>query len=215
MSLVENLHRDYGNFKLAVPRWEIPDEGVTVLWGPSGSGKTSIFRHLIGLENVPEMKWDFQGIDLAKLKTPERRLGVVFQSLELFPHMTAEENIRFAAKSRRLSPERTQKKLSRLLQTLQLQSCRDRLAPLLSGGEKQRVAIARALIGEPRILLLDEPFSSLDQDLRNESRLLIRALIREEKIPTLLVTHDQDDVKALADRVWTLKEGRFVSGPGL
>jgi ABC-type sulfate/molybdate transport systems ATPase subunit len=215
VSLVEYLQHDYGDFKLTIPRWEIPDEGVTVLWGPSGSGKTSIFRHLIGLENCAQMKWDFQGVDLAKLKTPERKLGVVFQSLELFPHMTAEENIRFAAKSRKLSPEKTQKKLSRLLQALQLQTCKDRLSPLLSGGEKQRVAIARALIGEPRLLLLDEPFSALDQDIRAESRRLIKDLIREEKIPTLLVTHDQEDVKALADRVWVLKEGRFVSGPGL
>lgn len=210
VSLVENLFRDYGNFKLHIPRWEIPDEGVAVLWGPSGSGKTSIFRHLIGLESAPQMKWTFRGEDLAQLKAPQRRLGVVFQSLELFPHMTAEENIRFAAKSRGLSPEQTRQKISRMMDTLQLGSCRGTLAGVLSGGEKQRVAIARALVGSPRILLLDEPFSALDQGLRGESRQLIKKVIHEEKIPAVLVTHDQEDVDVLADQVWHLENGRFV-----
>ena len=96
MSFVENLFRDYGDFKVEIPKWEILDEGVTVLWGPSGSGKTTVFRILLGLEPCPAMKWNFQGENLAKLKTPDRRLGVVFQTLELFPHMSAEENILFA-----------------------------------------------------------------------------------------------------------------------
>src|SRR5690606_35874023 len=100
MSLVEGLIRDYGDFKIEIPRWEIPDLGVTALWGPSGSGKTSVFRLLIGLEPCPTLAWTFAGEDLAKLSPPARRLGVVFQNLELFPHMTAEENVLFAARAR-------------------------------------------------------------------------------------------------------------------
>src|ERR1044072_1169533 len=107
MSLVENLIKDYGDFKVDIPRWEIPDRGVTALWGPSGAGKTSVFRVLIGLEECPGLKWTFGGEDLATLPVPQRRLGVLFQSLELFPHMTAQENIEFAAAAAKLDSAAT------------------------------------------------------------------------------------------------------------
>ena len=210
MSYVENIKRDYGDFKLDIPHWEILDEGVTVLWGPSGSGKTSLFRILLGLEACPGFTWNFQGQDLAKLKTPERRLGVVFQSLDLFPHMTAEENILFAARARRIDPVKAQKRLQELTTELQMTDFINRKAEVLSGGEKQRVALARAIIGEPRLLLLDEPFSALDEELREGSRKLVKNVITTEKIPTLLVTHDQRDVDMLANKVSTLRQGSLV-----
>src|SRR4051794_28520253 len=104
MSSVQNMFRKYSDgFEIQIPNWQIADAGVTALWGPSGSGKTTIFRILIGLESCPRLTWTFQGEDLAKLPIPERRLGVVFQSFELFPHMTGEENILFAAKARRVT----------------------------------------------------------------------------------------------------------------
>lgn len=210
MSYVENIKRDYGDFKLDIPHWEILDEGVTVLWGPSGSGKTSLFRILLGLEACPGFTWNFQGQDLAKLKTPERRLGVVFQSLDLFPHMTAEENILFAARARRIDPVKAQKRLQELTTELQMTDFINRKAEVLSGGEKQRVALARAIIGEPRLLLLDEPFSALDEELREGSRKLVKNVITTEKIPTLLVTHDQRDVDMLGNKVSTLRQGSLV-----
>lgn len=209
MSLVENLFHDYGDFKIDIPSWEIPDQGVTVLWGPSGSGKTSIFRLLIGLEKPTRLKWTFGTEDLAKLPTPERKLGVVFQSYELFPHMTAEENIRFAAKSRNVSDEETKNRLAKFTELLKLNPFLDRKAALLSGGEKQRTALARALIGKPRILLLDEPFTALDEELRDESRRLVRALITEEKIPALLITHDRQDVASLGDKIAQVRNGKL------
>lgn len=210
MSYVENLTRNYGDFLLEVPQWEILDQGVTVLWGPSGSGKTSIFRILLGLEDCPGLKWNFRGEDLAKLKSPDRRLGVVFQTLDLFPHMTAEQNILFAARARKIDNQKAQKHLDQLTTELRMKSFLKRPAAVLSGGEKQRVAIARALIGEPRLLLLDEPFSALDQELREESRQLIKQLIKERAIPTLLVTHDTRDVEVLADKISIIKNGRIV-----
>src|ERR1044072_1600933 len=118
MSLVENLVRSYEGFELNIPRWEIPDTGITALWGPSGSGKTTVFRMLIGLEPCPGLKWTFKGEDLAAQPVPERRLGVVFQSLELFPHMTAEDNILFAARARRLESGEAQKRIQHLSQEL-------------------------------------------------------------------------------------------------
>lgn len=209
MSYVENLHRDYGDFKLDIDSWEILDQGVTVLWGPSGSGKTSVFRILLGLEPCPGLHWIFHGEDLARLKTPDRRLGVVFQTLDLFPHMTAEENILFAAKARKVDSKKVSTTLKELSDVMQMQGFLQRKAAVLSGGEKQRVAIARAIIGEPRLLLLDEPFSALDQELREESRKIVKQVIEVEKIPTLLVTHDQRDVEVLANKVTTIRHGRL------
>ncbi len=210
MSLVENLFKNYGDFKIDIPSWEILDEGVTVLWGPSGSGKTSVFRLLVGLEKASNFKWIFLNHDLAKMAVPQRRLGVVFQTLDLFPHMTAEANILFAAKAREIPMEQAYDKLRELTQVLQMQSFLDRPVRVLSGGERQRVAIARALSGDPRVLLLDEPFSALDQELRQESRALIKRVIEKEKIPTLLVTHDPLDVEVLANKVSTIKHGQIV-----
>lgn len=210
MSYVENLHREYGDFKIDIDKWEILDEGITVLWGSSGSGKTSIFRILLGLDPCPGMRWIMRGEDLAKLETPQRRLGVVFQTFDLFPHMTAEENILFAARARGVEAKRVSDRMRELTDVLQMEGFLKRRASVLSGGEKQRVAIARAIIGEPRLLLLDEPFSALDQELREESRNLVRRVIDAEKIPTLLVTHDERDVEALADKVTNLRDGRLV-----
>ena len=210
MSFVENLRLEYGDFKIDIPQWEILDQGVTVLSGPSGSGKTSVFRALLGLETSPTMKWSFAGQDLARLKTPQRRLGVVFQTLDLFPHMTAKENILFAARAREVNQEKARGRLKDLAQILKMESFLDRQAGVLSGGERQRVAIARAIMGEPRLLLLDEPFSALDQELREESRKLVRSVIDSENIPTLLVTHDQKDVDILANKVSFIRQGKII-----
>ena len=202
MSFVENLIYKYDDIKIQIPKWQIPDQPVTVLWGPSGSGKTTLLRILMGLENAsPGMKWVFKGQDLAPMKAPERRLGVVFQTLELFPHMSARKNILFAAQARKISENDFQIKLKKYVDLLQMGPFLDRSVQILSGGEKQRVALVRALIGNPRILLLDEPFSSLDESLREESRNLLRKVIQEENIPVLMVTHDRQDVEKLADKV--------------
>ncbi|MES2965197.1 MAG: ATP-binding cassette domain-containing protein [Bdellovibrionota bacterium] len=212
MSWVRNLKHDYGDFKIDIPEWEILDQGVTALWGPSGAGKTSVFRLLLGLDR-PEVgfSWKFGDVDLAALATPERRLGVVFQTLELFPHMTARENIWFAAEARGIERTRAEAHLNSLVETLAIGSFLDRRAIVLSGGERQRVALARALIGEPRLLFLDEPFSALDANLRQEARALVKRVIEREKIPTVLITHDPEDLGVLATRVTQLQGGRLVS----
>jgi ABC-type Fe3+/spermidine/putrescine transport system ATPase subunit len=210
MGLVQNLIRDYGDFKVDISSWTIEDKGITALWGPSGSGKTSIFRLLIGLEPCPGLKWEFNGVDLAQLPVPERRLGVVFQTYELFPHLSAEENIQFAAQARKIPKDQTAKDLQELIEELQLQGCRTRQAYLLSGGEKQRVALARALIGQPRFLFLDEPFSAIDEDLRDDARQLVKRVIEHRRIPTLLITHDRRDVAFLAHQMVEILDGRIV-----
>lgn len=209
MSLVKNLRADYGDFRIDIPSWEILDEGVTALWGPSGAGKTSVFRLLLGLDRAePGFTWEFAGGEnLAALPTPARRLGVVFQSLELFPHMTARENILFAAEARGLGDVSAH--FDRLVGTLALSGVLERRASVLSGGERQRVALARALIGKPRLLFLDEPFSALDADLRADARALVRAALAAEKIPAVLITHDRTDLEALATKVTEIHNGRI------
>lgn len=211
MSRVENMVRAYEGFRLDIPHWEIADSGVTALWGPSGAGKTTVFRMLIGLEECPGLSWTFKGEDLAKLPIPDRRLGVVFQTPELFPHMSAEENVLFAARARRLPREEVTGRLGTLARALRLDGLLGREARVLSGGEAQRVAIARALIGKPRFLFLDEPFSSLDAELKAEARKLVKDVIRDMAVPTLLITHDPDDLAALADQVVKIESGRLIS----
>lgn len=210
MSLVKNLIRDYDGFKIEIPLWEIPDQGVTALSGPSGSGKTSVFRLLIGLEPCPGLEWIFEGENLAALPPPDRRLGVLFQTLELFPHMTAEENILFAARARNMPAQEAAARLKELAGDLKLQNCLTRKGALLSGGEAQRVALARAVIAQPRFLFLDEPFSSLDADLKGEARALVRRVIEKLRIPTLLITHDPEDLNALANAVVKIRDGKLI-----
>ncbi|MES2856994.1 MAG: ATP-binding cassette domain-containing protein [Bdellovibrionota bacterium] len=211
MSLVKNLKKRYGDFVIDIPEWEILDQGVTALWGPSGAGKSSVFRLLIGLDQADSgFSWKFGGTDLASLPVPERRLGVVFQSLELFPHMTARENILFAAEARKLAPDLAESRLKELSASLKIESLLDRSSKILSGGERQRVAIARALIGQPRILLLDEPFSALDADLRADARALVRSVLEKEKIPAILITHDRADLDAMAGKVSEIRGGLVI-----
>lgn len=210
MSLVENLVCRFDGFELNIPRWEIPDRGITALWGPSGSGKTTAFRVMIGLEPCESFKWTHKGVDLAQLPVPERHLGVVFQTLELFPHMTAQENILFAARARSMDNKEAKSRLQELSEELRMEGYLQRKASVLSGGEGQRVALARAVITQPRFLLLDEPFTNLDAELRGEARALVQQLIRKLEIPTLLVTHDHEDLKELADTIVRIKDGRLI-----
>ena len=210
MSLVEGLNKNYDGFSIEIPRWEINDEGVTALWGPSGSGKTSVFRLLIGLEPCPSLSWTFGTVNLAALPVPARELGVVFQSLELFPHMTAEANILFAARARGLDSDTTRARFKQLTDDLRMAGYLARKAHLLSGGEAQRVALARAVIAKPRFLFLDEPFSSLDAELKSDARGVVKRVIEKFKIPTLLITHDEADLSALAQKVVKISNGKLI-----
>jgi ABC-type Fe3+/spermidine/putrescine transport system ATPase subunit len=209
MSVVEHLHKKYDGFELSIDCWQILDQGVTALWGPSGSGKTSIFRILSGLEACSGMRWLWGSEDLAQLPTPKKNLGVVFQSLDLFPHMTTRQNIFFAAKARKINKEAADKRFARMNEVLQMTNFLDRKAELLSGGEKQRAALARALMSFPRMLLLDEPFSALDESLRAEARILVQKILAETSTPALLITHDARDLEVLAQQVTKIENGRI------
>lgn len=211
MSTVENLIIKRKNFELNIPFWTILDEGVHALWGPSGSGKTTVLRALLGLEVSPTMTWKMGELLLTKLPPEKRRLGVVFQTLDLFPHMTARQNMIFAAEARGLGSDEIESKIQKWSLKLKMDSFLDRKAAVLSGGEQQRVALVRALIGNPRMLLLDEPLSHLDQALREEARELLKMVIDEVKIPVMLITHDEKDLRELAKKVTQIQSGRLIN----
>lgn len=208
MSVVKKLNRDLGEFSVEISDWEIPDQGVTVLWGPSGAGKTTVLKSLLGLDPLAELQWMWGDEDLALRPAQDRNLGVVFQDLGLFPHLTAQENILFPVIKNRHS--HWQEDFQWLVSTLQLESKMKSATHTLSGGEKQRVALARALIYRPKMLLLDEPFSSLDEDLRGKSRQIIKQVCQHMKCPVLLVTHDRQDVEELAQKVFKLQRGHLI-----
>lgn len=218
MSLIENLSKHYraeGHgqppFHLRVDRLELPESGSVALMGPSGSGKTSLFRILLGLERADTGSWRVDDHDLLQVPCEKRCLGAVFQTYELFPHMSAEENIWFAAKARKIPRERALKNIERLSHDLRIEAILKRRADLLSGGEKQRVAIARALVAEPRVLLLDEPFSALDADLRKEARSLVKNVLAQSNCPSLMITHDREDAEALSARIVRIQNGVIIS----
>lgn len=210
MSLVEKLIIEYADFSVRIENWELLDSGVSVLWGPSGSGKTSVFRGLLGLETVRECKWIFGGEDLGRLSPGQKNIGVVFQTYDLFPHMTAYTNIQFAAQARKIDSVTFERQLTTIARKLRIEHLLSKKVPLLSGGEQQRVALARAVVGKPRMLFLDEPFSALDEELKQESRELVRDFIKEQNIPVLLITHDKRDVDVLGTKVFEIKSGRLI-----
>ncbi len=214
MSHIKNLSLKFDDFEFRIDELIIPEKGVTAILGSSGSGKTTFLKTLIGLYQPVDWTWTFKGELLSSFDIGERRLGVVFQSYDLFPHLTAEENINLVLNARHSGEKdrlEVNKKVKQYMQQLNLESCRKTVANNLSGGEKQRVALLRALVSNPRILLLDEPFTAFDVDLRSEARMIVKDLLKELDIPVYLITHDKEDVDSLAENVIRLKNGKIIS----
>ncbi|HIE4214918.1 TPA: sulfate/thiosulfate ABC transporter ATP-binding protein CysA [Proteus mirabilis] len=186
---------------------------MMALLGPSGSGKTTLLRIIAGLEHQTEGKICFAGQDISRLHARERKVGFVFQHYALFRHMTVFENIAFGLSvlPRRERPNKAaiDKKVTQLLEMIQLPHLAQRYPAQLSGGQKQRVALARALAVEPQILLLDEPFGALDAKVRTELRSWLRELHSELKFTSVFVTHDQQEAMEVADRIVIMGNGKI------
>lgn len=207
MAWLENLVYKSEGFNLVISRWDFPDEGISCIFGPSGSGKTTLLQILSGLLTVSHrlcIKNEF----IENLRPGEKNIGFVFQDYSLFPHMTALQNIEFPAEAKKLQRELWSGHLDYLVSRLNLRSFLHRKASVLSGGEQQRVALARALVTKPKLVLLDEPFTALDENLKDEARNLVLELSEEMKIPFLLVSHDLRDVRLLSQNLLVLNEGR-------
>jgi putative spermidine/putrescine transport system ATP-binding protein len=183
-----------------------PGEFVCLL-GPSGCGKTTTLRAIAGLAAVDAGTISIDGSVANAKPAHERGIGMVFQDLALFPHMTVERNVRFGLDLRRIDGEAATRRVNEMVALLRLSGLEGRLPRQLSGGQQQRVALARSLVVSPSVLLLDEPFAALDRKLREEMRLEIRALQRKIGITTVFVTHDQEEALTLADRVVVMNGG--------
>src|SRR5262247_531602 len=205
---LEAVSKRYGdfhavrNFSLTIEQGEL-----VVLLGPSGCGKTTTLRMIAGFVPVTSGRIRLGGRDVTGLPPHRRNTGLVFQGYALFPHLTAAENIAFGLEMRRLPEAVVREKVASALRLVRLDDLGDRLPRQLSGGQQQRVALARALIIEPDALLLDEPLSNRDAKLREEVRVEIRQLQRALGLTTVMVTHDQDEALAMADRLVVMSAG--------
>ncbi|HMA80223.1 MAG TPA: ABC transporter ATP-binding protein [Candidatus Binatia bacterium] len=192
---------------------DIHDGEILTLLGPSGCGKTTTLRMVAGLE-TPDAGDIFFGeeavvVTSRRLNLPpnKRNVGMVFQSYAIWPHMTVAENVAFPLKARRFPKGEIKERVLRALDLVGLSGFEDRPGPLLSGGQQQRVAFARALVTEPRVLLLDEPFSNLDAKLREQMRISVKLLQKRLSIAMLFVTHDQIEALSLSNRIALMNFG--------
>ena len=178
--------------------------------GPSGCGKTTLLRIVAGLETQDVGRVFFQGRDVSNLPVSKRNVGIVFQSYALFPNLTATENIAYGLKNRRKDREAIRKRVDELLDLVGLQLMGPKYPAQLSGGQQQRVALARAMALSPDLLLLDEPLSALDAQVRISLRSEVRQLQRRLGVSTVMVTHDQEEALTMADRILVMDHGRVV-----
>src|SRR5262245_3602033 len=189
---------------------EIAEGEFFVLLGPSGSGKSTLLRAIAGLTGIDHGRISLHGRDVTHLSPRDREVGFVFQNYALFRHMTIAANIEFALRVRRIKAAERIERRKELLRLVALEGMDNRLPSQLSGGQQQRVAVARALAHKPSVVLLDEPFGALDAKIREELRTTIRQVQRELGITTILVTHDQEEAFALADRIGVMNLGRLL-----
>ena len=191
----------------------VEDGEVYTLLGPSGCGKTTTLRMVAGLEVPDEGDIFFGDREVVvtskhfRLPPDKRDLGMVFQSYAIWPHMTVEENVAFPLATRHMKRSEIRERVAHVLDLVNLPGLQKRPAPLLSGGQQQRVALARALVIEPKILLLDEPFSNLDAKLREQMRVELKLLQKRLNIAVLFVTHDQIEALSLSNRIALMNLG--------
>ena len=201
-----NGHRVLSDFSLALARGQI---GCVL--GPSGCGKTTALRCIAGFETISAGRIAVNGEEVSRpgrTVSPEhRRVGMVFQDYALFPHLTVSDNVGFGL--RHLDGAGRERRVRDLLAMIGMRRAADRYPHELSGGQQQRVAIARALAPQPELLLLDEPFSNLDIDLRERLGLEVREILKQQGMTAILVTHDQHDAFAIADEIGIMRNGRI------
>ena len=187
---------------------EIPARSFVTLLGPSGCGKTTVLRMIAGLEAASGGEIWIKGRRIDEVPIHKRNVGLVFQNYALFPHKTIFDNVAFGLKYRDVPKAEIRERVGRALDVVRLPGVEKRFPAHLSGGQQQRIALARAVVVEPDVLLLDEPLSALDANLREEMRVELKRIQRDLNITTIFVTHDQAEALALSDKVIVMSDGR-------
>ncbi|WMJ79736.1 ATP-binding cassette domain-containing protein [Clostridium sp. MB40-C1] len=210
MLKVEHLHKKLGDFQLKDINLQIGKGEYFVILGPTGTGKSIILETLAGLYKPDKGKIYFNKVDLTKEYPENRQIGFVYQDYVLFPHLSVKDNIIFGLKQKKLSKNEIKQKLNEVVSMFKIAHLIDRRPLTLSGGEQQRVAIARALITSPKILLMDEPLSSLDPQTKEEFIYMLKSIHQSRKNTVIHVTHDFNEAIYLADKIAVMNEGTIV-----
>lgn len=207
---IQNLSKKFDNKEvLKSLTLEIKQGEMVALLGPSGCGKTTTLKLISGLLEADEGDIKFDGRSVIDQATEKRGAVLVFQEYLLFPHLTVEENIGFGLKMQGVAKGKRKQRVKSLLELVNLPDHEERFPHELSGGQQQRIALARALAVNPKVLLLDEPISNLDANLREEMRDLIKKIHEEEKMTTIFVTHDREEALLVADRIAVMRDGNL------
>ncbi len=188
---------------------DIEAGGMFAILGPSGSGKSTLLRVIAGFEQAAEGTLELDGKDLLALPANKREVGLMFQSYALFPHMSVAKNIAYGLEAEKLSRGEIKTRVAEAIDMIGLGHLADRRPAQLSGGQRQRVALARSIVKRPKLLLLDEPLSALDRQLRVGMQSELKRLQRETGMTFVIVTHDQEEAMSLADSVALLRDGQI------
>lgn len=211
---VQDIEKHYETtvnaFALRIANLEIEEGELFALLGPSGCGKTTLLKVGVGLLKPDQGEVYLGNQNITELPAEKRGFGMVFQQPRLFPHMLVEENVAFSLKMQGIAKRERLQSAYQMLEAVGLSDFAHRLPAELSGGQQQRVSLARALVTRPKILFMDEPFSSLDPELREEMRGLVRQLHQKYRLTILFVTHDINEAFGLADRIGIMKDGRIL-----
>ncbi|WP_171054173.1 ABC transporter ATP-binding protein [Arenibacterium halophilum] len=205
---IENVSKSYGDAEvLSSVSLDIPAGSFLTLLGPSGCGKTTLLRLIAGFISPTRGTIRIDGRDMTQVPTQKRPIGMVFQNLALFPHFSVSENIAYGLKLRKTDAAEMQRRVSKFIQLVGLDGLGDRRIAQLSGGQKQRVALARSLVLEPSILLLDEPLSALDLQLRKQLQFALKDIQKQLRTTFVFVTHDQEEATMISDRIVVMSNG--------
>ncbi len=209
---VDKLRKSYGKDVVALDdvNLRVAEGELFFLLGPSGCGKTTLLRSIAGLEKPDSGRIYFGERNITEVPTHKREAAMMFQSYALWPHMTVGENVAFGLEERGVDGDSLVDRTVEALKGVQLEGYEDRKIDQLSGGQQQRVALARALVVRPKCLLLDEPLSNLDSQLRVEMRGEIRRIVKEYGLTAVYVTHDQEEALSVADRIAVIHDGKVA-----
>ena len=208
---IDNVTKTFGQ-TTAVSNFsaELEDGHLICLLGPSGCGKSTLLNMLCGIIPVSQGQIFFDDKDVTKLPPDQRNIGMVFQNYALYPHMTVAENIAFPLEIQKVKKDERKARVEEIAKLVHVDNLLRRYPSELSGGQQQRVAIARAMVKKPQLLLMDEPLSNLDARLRLEMREEIRRIQKETGIPTVFVTHDQEEAMSISDSILLMKDGVLI-----